>query len=151
MLHINICHEFPKSCVKNIDVYFRYNKEKEWFNNENVKRIIKNIDKSDLQLGTELIISPVYGGIPPEYLSGGCKAVILLEVVDDINIYGTRCGDNCASEILEIAKNKDIYMTLHHCMIFPDIDFEIHLVEPDIIVHNRKEFINEYYKYRNSV
>jgi hypothetical protein len=135
--------------IINVRDYFNIFKEKEWFNRPTVKRIIKNIDKSDA-IQDEYIQSPVLGAIPPQSLSDGCKAVILMEVLEGANIYGTRCGDNCVPDILEIASRKDITITLYHAMKFPD-KFDAYLVDLDKYIHSREEFIDEYYKFIRKV
>lgn len=135
--------------IVNIRDYFNIFKEKEWFNKPVVKRIIKNIDKSDA-IQDEFIQSPVLGAISPQALSDGCKAVILMEVLDDTVIYGSRCGDNCIPDILEIASRKDITIILHHAMKFPS-KFDAYLIDINKYVHSKEEFINEYYKFIRGV
>ena len=79
------------------DVAFR----PEWFEDDLVKKMIKDVDKSDV-IGPYLIISPVLGPIAPTYLSGGVKVLILL-LKEPKFIYNlSNCGDNCAKWILEI-------------------------------------------------
>jgi hypothetical protein len=126
-------------------------KKKDWFNRESVKKIIKDIDKSDV-IKDECIESPVLGCISPQALSEGCKAVILLEILDSPHIYGTRCGDNCVLDILDIASRKDITLTLtlHYEMGFPD-KFEAYLVESDKYIHSWKDYIYEYYKFTGEI
>lgn len=77
---------FRDNCIKNPKFYFDMNKEREWFNREDVRAIIKGIDNS-IVIGDEAIQSPVFGGISVERLSHGCKATILDCVLDDCNIY----------------------------------------------------------------
>lgn len=144
MLNLHITQEFPEGCITLIDRYFNRHKKKEWFNREDVKQIIKGIDNT-IAVKDEYLESPVYGGMSPDRLSTGCKATILLAVLDNPHIYGTRCGNNCVPYILDIARNKDIAMTLHHCMEFPVSGFEAYIVEKDVIVNTRKDFINEFY------
>lgn len=143
MLHIHVTG-FEPECIVQVTSYFNLFKKKEWFNREAVKRIIYNIDKT-VAVKDEYLESPVFGGMAPERLSTGCKAVILMEVLENPNIYATKCGDNCVPDILEIAKRKDITITLHHCMKFPEF-FEAFIIETGRTVHSRKEFVNEYYK-----
>ena len=72
-------------CIVQVTSYFNLFKKKEWFNRESVKRIIYNIDKT-VAVKDEYLESPVFGGMAPERLSTGCKAVILMEVLDQANI-----------------------------------------------------------------
>lgn len=145
MLYIHVGVDVTDDCIRNVNGYFDRNKTKDWFNRDDVKRIIKGIDNT-IAVKDEYLESPVFGGMSPDRLSGGCKAVILMAVLDNPHIYATKCGDNCASYILDVAKTKDVTITLRHCMIFPDYEFEAYVFETGNYIHNRKEFINEFYK-----
>jgi hypothetical protein len=141
--------ELDESVIYNVRAYFDARKKVDWFSRPMVRKAIKGIDKSDVIAG-EVINSPVLGAIPPQLLSEGCKAVILMDVLDNPSIYGTECGDNCVPDILEIASRKDITITLHHAMKFPD-KFDAYLVDLDKYIHSREEFIDEYYKFIRKV
>lgn len=140
--------DFKENCIVNVNGYFDVYKKKEWFNNPRVKEIIKNIDRSNA-VKDEYIESPVLGAIPPQKLSGGCKAVILMEVLDKSHVYATKCGDNCVSDILKIAKEKDVEITLHHVMEFPE-HFEAMMMESGKKVTSMEEFVDEFYKIRSN-
>jgi hypothetical protein len=140
--------DFTDDCIVQVNGYFNSAKKKEWFNRPEVKKIIKDIDNSDA-IKDEYIESPVFGGMSPQSLSGGCKAVILMEVLEHPHIYGTKCGDNCVPSILEIASRKNVILTLHHTMVFPE-EFEAYLIEYDKVIHSRKEFIDEFYDFRHN-
>lgn len=149
MLKIHICEDFPDDCITSVDGYFRRHKKKEWFNRQDVKDMIWGIDKTKA-VRDEYLESPVYGAIAPERLSTGCKATILLAVLDDPHVYGTRCGDNCIPYILKIAENKDITITLHHCMQFPD-KLNAYIIESDTYIGSMEDFIDEYYGYKHKL
>lgn len=143
MLFIHIRMTDPMLITKP-GAYFDRNKKEEWFCNPNVARIIKDIDKTDVIEG-EILRSPVFGIMSPDRLSQGCKATILLECCDGIDIYATRCGDNCVPDILEISNRKDITITLNHCMKFPESGFCAKIIETDTIIHSHQEFVQQYY------
>ena len=110
------------------DVAFR----PEWFEDDLVKKMIKDVDKSDV-IGPYLIISPVLGPIAPTYLSGGVKVLILL-LKEPKFIYNlSNCGDNCAKWILEICKDRDIVAYLEHVMHFKD-PFDIKVLKREIMI-----------------
>lgn len=138
--------DFKDNCIVNVTGYFNLYKEKDWFNRPAVKRIIKNIDNS-VVVKDECIESPVLGGISPQALSCGCKAVILMEVLDNPHVYATKCGDNCVADILEIAREKDITITLHHIMEFPEF-FEAIMMETGKKISSMEEFVDEFYEIR---
>jgi hypothetical protein len=134
-------------CIETVNATFNYRKKPEWFNRDDVKRIIKNIDKTEV-IEDECLKSPVLGTIAPERLSTGCKAVILMLMYSGKRkVYATKCGDNCAPEILNLAKNMDISIVLHHVMEFPE-PFEMTIEESGHVVTNMKDFISEFYKYK---
>lgn len=102
--------------ITDIDVYFNNMYEEDWFEDDFVKHMVKIIDNSDV-LSNCCIQSPVLGQIPPEKLSGGVKALICLwkldiEDFDDLMIDLIVCGDNCEDLILEIARRKDIIVSM---------------------------------------
>ena len=143
MLHIYV--KEPEGLIKNIDSWFNRNKTKDWFNRQDVKDIIYKIDKTKA-IKDEYLESPVFGGMSPDRLSSGCKALILM-LVQDRPVYATRCGDNCIESIVDIAKTKDLYICLHHPMKFPK-DIEAYMEDTSKIVSTREEYLDEYYKAR---
>lgn len=146
MLYINV-GEIPKNCIVNVNSYFNRNKKRDWFNRQDVKDIILSVDNS-IAVKDEYIESPVFGGMAPERLSGGCKALILM-LVTDLPIYATKCGDNCISHILDIAKKKDVHIYLHHCMDFP-YEMKAIMEETGDVINNGEDFVNAYYRIRHN-
>ena len=69
--------------------------------------LIKAVDKS-VVLSPHAIESPVLWSIPPEKLSGGAKTLLLMKNKPDMIFNASKCGDNCAKFILEIARDRDI-------------------------------------------
>ena len=91
--------------------------EPEWLEAELAKKMIKDIDDSEVLSG-ECINSPVLGQIPPERLSGGVKTLLLILNEPDRIFKASTCGDNCAKWILEIGRIKDVTINLRHMMSF---------------------------------
>jgi hypothetical protein len=90
--------------------------EESWIDNPQSKRLIKAIDNSEVIAGC-VIKSPVLGIMPPQWLSGDVKGLITMifyPYMDDKYYCGEVFGDNALPYILEIARTKDIYMTLVH-------------------------------------
>lgn len=136
-----------KKAVYDTSLYFDNSYEDEWITSELVKKIIKDVDKSEV-VSANCIQSPVLGPITPRTLSGGTKTLILM-LHDDSRIFNaSMCGDNCAKWILEIAKTKDLTVNLRHTMNFgKDNNFEIKILNSGRIVHNMKEYLDEAFEY----
>ena len=140
----------PRS-IYNTNVYFKNTYESEWLESELAKKMIQDVDDSEV-LGGECIKSPVLGQIPPERLSGGVKTLLLMLNEPDRIFNASTCGDNCAKWILEIAKQKDLIINLRHMMNFgKDTDFEIKIKNGGEVVHSMKELIPIASKYLNQM
>ena len=137
--------------IYNTNVYFKNTYEPEWIESELAKRIIKDVDDSDVLSG-ECIKSPVLGQIPPERLSGGVKTLLLMLNEPDKIFNASTCGDNCAKWILEIGKQKDLTINLRHMMSFGhETEFEIKIANGGEIVHSMRELIPVASKYLNEM
>ena len=93
--------------------YFNAMYDKTWLSSDMARRIIKEVDDSDYIDG-EYIQSPILGGMSPRDLSTGCKALLILLNEPDVIVSGDRMGDNCYPLLLEMAKMRDITITLCH-------------------------------------
>ena len=137
--------------IYNTNVYFKNTYEPEWIESELAKKIIKDVDDSDVLSG-ECIKSPVLGQIPPERLSGGVKTLLLMLNEPDKIFNASTCGDNCAKLILEIGKQKDLTINLRHMMSFgQDTEFEIKIENGGEIVHSMGELIPVASRYLNEM
>ncbi len=137
--------------IYNTNVYFKNTYEPEWIESELAKRIIKDVDDSDVLSG-ECIKSPVLGQIPPERLSGGVKTLLLMLNEPDKIFNASTCGDNCAKWILEIGKQKDLTINLRHMMSFgQDTEFGIKIENGGEIVHSMGELIPVASRYLNEM
>ena len=140
----------PRS-IYNTNVYFKNTYESDWLESELAKKMIQDVDDSEVLSG-ECIKSPVLGQIPPERLSGGVKTLLLMLNEPDRIFNASTCGDNCAKWILEIAKQKDLTINLRHMMNFgKDTDFEIKIKNGGEVVHSMKELIPIASKYLNQM
>ena len=137
---LNIIYGDVKNSIYNTNVYFKNSYEPEWLDAELAKKMIKDIDDSEVLSG-ECINSPVLGQIPPERLSGGVKTLLLILNEPDRIFNASTCGDNCAKWILQIAENKDLTINLRHIMDFGEGKFEAKVLNTNQIVHNMQEFL----------
>lgn len=127
-------------------IYFDNTYEDDWINSDFAKKIIKEVDKSDV-ISSNCIQSPVLGQITPLLLSEGTKTLLLMNF-DDSRIYNaSKCGNNCAKYILEVAKSKDLTINLMHTMDFGNEPFEIKILNTGRIVHNIDEYLEEAFKF----
>lgn len=127
--------------IAEVSNYFDAQYEVGWFSSQLAKDIIKGIDDTEYIKG-EYLESPVLGGISPRDLSTGCKATLLLLNEDNIVVSGERFGDNCAEWILKIAELKDITISLHHVLKFPE-PFRIKCINTGNILTTYKDYVNE--------
>lgn len=134
---------FREDCIVDPVPYFNVMKKKDWFNREDVKRIIWEIDKT-VAVKDEYLESPVYGAIAPERLSSGCKCLILLYLNPKCNVYATRMGDNCLPLLLELAEKEDVVVTFHHIPRFPNSNVEVKFLDSGYVANSRREFLFEY-------
>lgn len=107
MFNVLFGRELPDT-IGNIDVYFDNVYEDEWFEDERVKQIVRDIDKSEVS-GTALI-SPFLGTRSVTELSGGAKGLILMLKADDLDRHINFCsfGNNCEDWLVKISEIKDM-------------------------------------------
>ncbi len=133
--------------IYNPPLYFINQYEDSWLETDLAKRMIKDVDKSEV-VGPHLIQSPVLGPISPRELSGGVKTLLLLAFDKSEKIFNaTACGDNCAKWILKIAENKDLMICLHHSMNFGDGEYAIKILNNGVVVHNQEEWLDVVYDF----
>lgn len=130
--------------ISYVSEYFDGMYEQSWLSSNWGRQIIKEIDNSDYIDG-EYIKSPVLGGISPRDLSSGCKALLILLNEDDVIVSGDRMGDNCFPLLLELAKERDLIITLAHWVTMKDFEpFEILDMRTDKILRTALEFADAY-------
>ena len=138
---LTIIYGDTSNSIYNTSVYFKNTYEPEWLETDLAKKMIMDVDHSEVLSG-ECINSPVLGQIPPERLSGGVKTLLLMLNEPDKIFNASTCGDNCAKWILEIGKQQDLTINLRHMMSFgKDTEFEIKIQNGGEIVHSMKELV----------
>lgn len=132
--------------------YFDNMYEDEWITAPLTIDMIKDIDKSEV-VSSHLIISPVLGPIPVKEIAGGTKTLILMAFDETGSVFNaTSCGDNCAKWIVEIAKRKDLTITLHHLMNFSKVEsFEAVILNTGKVAKNYREYLNEAFYIRENM
>lgn len=142
---LNIGFKRTNKTVVDVDTYFNWNYEDEWLEDDLVKEMIKDVDKS-VVISPRCIDSEALGPITPLLLSGGVKALILLLKEPNIEIWATACGDNCAKWILKIGELKDINIVLEHVMHF-NVDFNAICVNDGKVIRSLNDYRDCLFKY----
>lgn len=137
---LNIIFGKIDNVIFNTSVFFKNSYEESWLLEEETQLMILDIDKSKV-LGNGAIESPVMGIIPPTSLSGGVKTLILISHISDKIFNASNCGNNCASWLLKIGKEKNVTVNLRHLMDFGDGSFELNVVNKNKIVRSMDELL----------
>ena len=137
---LNIIFGKIDNVIFNTSVFFKNSYEESWLLEKETQQMILDIDKSKV-LGNGAIESPVLGIIPPTSLSGGVKTLILISHISDKIFNASNCGNNCASWLLKIGKEKNVTINLRHLMNFGDGCFELNVVNKDKIVRSMDELL----------
>ena len=137
---LNIIFGKIDDVIFNTSVFFKNSYEESWLLEKETQQMILDIDKSKV-LGNGAIESPVLGIIPPTSLSGGVKTLILISHISDKIFNASNCGNNCASWLLKIGKEKNVTINLRHLMDFGDGSFELNIVNKNKIVRSMDELL----------
>lgn len=137
---LNIIFGKIDNVIFNTSVFFKNSYEESWLLEKETQQMILDIDKSKV-LGNGAIESPVMGIIPPTSLSGGVKTLILISHISDKIFNASNCGNNCASWLLKIGKEKNVTINLRHLMDFGDGCFELNIVNKNKIVRSMDELL----------
>jgi len=137
---LNIVFGKKDDVVYNTSLYFKNVYDSRWLEKDDVRQMIKDIDKS-VVLSSNAIDSPVLGIIPPVSLSGGVKTLILINEISDEIFNASNCGDNCAEWLLKIGNAKDVTVNLRHIMNFGDGHFDIRIDNTGEIVHDMDQLV----------
>lgn len=136
MLNIVVGLPDDEDCKIKQIFYGQY--EDEWFDDPFVKRMVKEIDNSEV-ISANLIQSPVLGPISCEKLSGGVKVLIMLYKMPEIQQWGSSCGNNCMELMAEIGKMQNITVKFSHIPEnFPE-NLEARFMDNGEIVHQGRE------------
>ena len=139
---LQIHYGIRENTVSLVDSYFKHNFDAEWLNDDLVKEMVLDVDKSKV-IAPYCIDSPVLGQISPFMLSGGVKALILMLKTNYI-VNASMCGDNCSKWIIKIAEEKDLEIDLEHVMYFDDTPadkFRAVLINKNVVLNSYLEYL----------
>lgn len=112
--------------IYNTEMFYGNQYDKNWVTDEFAERIIREIDDSEV-IGPDVIKNDIFGTFGSTELSAGVKTLLLIKNLPNKIFNISNCGDNCAKFIMELAKERDIKVTLHHTMNFGDT-FELKVI-----------------------
>lgn len=133
-----------ENAVYHPPTYFDNQYEDQWITDPLSVAMIKDVDQSDV-VGVHLIQSPVLGPISLKEISGGVKTLILMAFDKSGKIFNaSACGDNCVKWIVEIGREKDLTINLHHVMDFSSVsELEAVMLNTGVVVHSYEEYLEE--------
>lgn len=138
-----------EKALRSGDGYFDNWLDDDCLETEFAKEVVRAIDKSEL-ISKNLVQSPVIGAVPPKFLSGGTKSLLILRFSDvEMNI--TAFGENCYPYIIQISKEKDITICSNNAFrIFECGDLDsILILNDESFVHSDDELIQKWLLYRS--
>lgn len=128
------------------EIFFNHTYKFEWFEDEIVKQIIKDVDNSEV-IGS-CVVSPVLGSIAVEKLSGGCKVLILLYKVPDFEPDLIWLGQNCESWLARISDLVDCRAVMTGLDLdFRGIDIKFKCLNDNEIITNGADWCTKCYRY----
>ncbi|MST82513.1 DUF4869 domain-containing protein [Bilifractor porci] len=146
MLHIYYGEYQGKNYIFDPDTYFNNQADRKWLLEDLPRQMIHDVDKSEV-ISENLIQSSRLGPIPPQWLSGSVKTLILIEN-DSGHVFNTSaCGQNCAKWLLQIGNRKDVLIRLGYPMDFGKEEFNITIENNGHLVHTMKDLMNEIVDY----
>jgi hypothetical protein len=138
---------FDKECIRDIDLYFDNVYDDAWFDDELVKEMIEDVDKSKV-VSRQCIESPILGQIPPERLSGGVKALICMYKEPESYIDLIVCGSNCEKWISRISELTDFRVGMSgYDLTFDNLGIKAHCLNDGSMILNSKDWTLKMCKY----
>ena len=121
--------------------YYHNQYDKSWITDDFAKRIIADIDDSEV-IGEDVIKNDIFDTFSSKELSAGVKTLLLIHNQPEKIFNISNCGDNCAKYLLEMAENRDITVCLHHAMNFGN-NFAVRVINDRKrkIITDSKEFL----------
>lgn len=138
---LSVVYGSCEEAIYNTAVYFKNMFQDSWLESDLAKRMIKSVDKS-IVIGPRLIESKILGPISPVDLSGGVKTLLLVLNCPDKIFNASTCGDNCASWLLKLGRERDVTINLRHLMDFGNGRFTIRIANTGDIVHTMSDLVS---------
>ena len=115
-----------KEEIYNTEMFYENQYDPDWIMDDFGKKVIKDIDDSEV-ISPDVIRNGIFGSFASTELSAGVKTLLLIRHFPRKIFNISNCGNNCSKYILELAKDRDITVTLHHAMDFGR-EFEVKVI-----------------------
>ena len=126
--------------------YFDYIFDRSYLVSDFSKKVIREIDKSEV-ISKDLIQSSVLGPIPPSVLSNGVKTLLVAKYYSsDVTVNFATMGRNCLPYFFEIAMSQDVTACID-CFYIPysyGYKGDILILNDNSIVSNDTEFMDKW-------
>lgn len=109
----------PDNFILDPRPWFTAMKKPEWFEDDFIKRLLKEVDGTTVLF--EEALKDCFGrGISTEMISTGCKNICTIYFDNgDHTYFGTGMGDNCVPFIAEIGRQRDLNVVYEHYVKVP--------------------------------
>ena len=144
---LNIYFGSMEGELRTADGWFDTQLPDEYYTTEFSKKVIKDIDKSDV-LSVNAVDSPILGIIPITGISSGSKGVIVLRYTDKV-VNLVSLGDNCVRSLLSILEEKELTVSSLRFVDFYKYGYQgdINILNDNSTVSNSLDLFNKYYEY----
>ena len=144
---LNIYFGSMEGELRTADGWFDNQLPDEYYTTEFSKKVIKDIDKSDV-LSVNAVDSPILGIIPITGISSGSKGVIVLRYTDKV-VNLVSLGDNCVRSLLSILEEKELTVSSLRFVDFYKYGYQgdINILNDNSTVSNSLDLFNKYYEY----
>lgn len=132
----------PRQYIHDIDGYFDGYFEDSWIDDW-AKRVLLEIDKSRF-ISPKVISSPILDIVSYDWISGGSKQLIMMNIESNVVYDGDNLGDNCWPLLLELSKTKNLAISLSYYPVFEWID------NVNVKILNTGQKINDFVSFRRS-
>lgn len=139
---LKIGYGCPDDICFYIDDEFEEEFELDWLDNDVCKRILKEIDHCTWN-GSSLVDNRMGYLFSIWDVSTGSKALMMAEMLENFEFWGTALGDNCTNILLEIAERKDITIFLEHLLHFDKDKFSGYSLTNNRMYKNYDDYILE--------
>lgn len=139
-----------ENTITSVSTYFNNVYEMNWFDDEIVKAIVRDVDKSELK--GSCVISPFLGSISVEKLSGGAKGLILMHKLDNFESDLISYGNNCEDWIIKLSLMKDINVCMTgYDMTFKGKDIQALCLNDNSVIHDSAEWCRKMVEFGGSI